>query len=173
MTISSEFDPGREEAIEESGNVTDELKRKASELTESAVTAAKRQVRQVASATSSTASQVGDKVSSALRDQKATGADYLGKVAGAIHRSADAFAEEVPAAARYIHQAGDQVEALAGAVRDSSPREMLDEVQAFARRQPALFFGGALVLGFAALRFLKSAPPKGSSFVIGDKNVAD
>jgi hypothetical protein len=92
------------------------------------------------------------------------GADYLDNVAGAIHCSADAFVDEVPAAARYIHQAGDQVEALADAVRERTPREMLHEVQAFARSQPALFFGGALILGFAALRFLKSAPPAGSSF---------
>jgi hypothetical protein len=39
-------------------------------------------------------------------------------------------------------------------------RELVGEVQDFARRQPTLFFGGAVVLGFAALRFLKSTAPK-------------
>jgi hypothetical protein len=33
-------------------------------------------------------------------------------------------------------------------------------VQDFARRQPTLFFGGSMLMGFAALRFLKSAAPK-------------
>jgi hypothetical protein len=36
---------------------------------------------------------------------------------------------------------------------------LVGEVQDFARRQPTLFIGGAVILGFAALRFLKSATP--------------
>jgi hypothetical protein len=36
-------------------------------------------------------------------------------------------------------------------------RELAAEVQDFARKQPTLFFGGAVILGFAALRFFKSA----------------
>jgi hypothetical protein len=37
--------------------------------------------------------------------------------------------------------------------------DLVGEVQDFAKRQPTLFFGGAVVLGFAALRFLKSSAP--------------
>ena len=48
-------------------------------------------------------------------------------------------------------------------MREKDVRQLVGEVQDFARRQPTLFFGGAVLLGFAALRFLKSAPPSGGT----------
>ena len=39
--------------------------------------------------------------------------------------------------------------------------EVLDEVQNFARQQPALFLGTAVLLGLVAARFLKSSTPDG------------
>ena len=48
-------------------------------------------------------------------------------------------------------------------MRERDVRELVGEVQDFARKQPTLFFGGAVILGFAALRFLKSTPPKPST----------
>jgi hypothetical protein len=52
------------------------------------------------------------------------------------------------------------MQGVADTVRERDVRELVGEVQDFARRQPTLFFGGAVVLGFAALRFLKSTAPK-------------
>lgn len=140
------------------GSLGRDLKQKAVDLADTAATAAKRQVDHIMSSTETAASEVGDKVVSALEDQKAAGAKYINGVAQAIHRSADAFESEVPYASRCIHQAGMEVEAFAEAVLERSPREILGEVERFARRQPAVFFGGAIILGFVALRFLKSAP---------------
>jgi hypothetical protein len=36
--------------------------------------------------------------------------------------------------------------------------EIVGNVQDFARKQPTAFFGAAVLIGFAAVRFLKSAP---------------
>ena len=38
--------------------------------------------------------------------------------------------------------------------------DIVREAEAFARRQPAVFIGGALALGLLASRFLKAAPPR-------------
>ena len=42
-------------------------------------------------------------------------------------------------------------------------RDLVGELTDFARRRPTLVFGGAMLLGFAALRFLKSDAPSGGS----------
>jgi hypothetical protein len=102
-------------------------------------------------------------VASAVREQKSAGADYLSGIAQAVHRAAGEFDRDIPQAAQYIHSAAEQMESFASAVRDRDPRELVGEVQDFARRQPALFFGGAMLLGFAALRFVKSAEPRNVS----------
>lgn len=44
-------------------------------------------------------------------------------------------------------------------VRNRSPRELKEEVEHYARREPARFLGGAFVLGFLGARFLKSSAP--------------
>jgi hypothetical protein len=87
------------------------------------------------------------------------GADYIGSLAQATGRAAHEFEAELPQAAHYIRHASEQIQGVADIVRERDVRELVGEVQDFARRQPTLFFGGAVVLGFAALRFLKSTTP--------------
>ncbi len=141
-----------------------DLKNKASDLTETVTRAAKDHAGQIQTAAKDMASDASDKVKSAMTAQKTAGADYLGTIAQAVQRSAGEFDSEVPQAAKYIRQAAGQIESVANAVRQRDMRELVGEVQEFARRQPTLFFGGAVVLGFAALRFFKSsAPSQGTS----------
>jgi hypothetical protein len=118
------------------------------------------------------ASDATGKVQSALNEQKTASADYLGTIANAVQRAAGEFESAVPQAAQYIRQTAGQIETVASAVRQRDMRELVGEVQEFARRQPALFFGGAVILGFAALRFLKSSAP-GSSGTSLAKSSAD
>jgi hypothetical protein len=84
-------------------------------------------------------------------------------VAQAVQRAAGEFESDVPQAAQYIRQAAGQIETVSNAVRQRDMRELVGEVQEFARRQPTLFFGGAVILGFAALRFFKSSSSSGSA----------
>lgn len=51
----------------------------------------------------------------------------------------------------------DQIESLATAVRERDIGELIDEAQQFARRQPEVFFVGAVALGFLFTRLLRSA----------------
>jgi hypothetical protein len=140
-----------------------DLKMKASELTDNVTRAAKDQAGEIGNAAKDMAADATDKVKSAMNEQKTAGADYLGKIAQAVHRAAGEFESDVPQAAQYIRQAAGQIDTVANAVRERDMRDLMGEVQQLARRQPTLFFGGAVILGFAALRFFKSSSPSDSA----------
>lgn len=143
-------------------SATRDLKGKAADLADTVTRTAKDQASQLGDAAKTLAANATDKVSSAMNDQKTAGANYIGSLAQAVDSAADAFDDKLPQAAQYIRQAAMQMESVAGAVRERDMQELLGEVQDFARRQPALFFGGAVILGFAAVRFFKSSAPRPS-----------
>ena len=58
-----------------------------------------------------------------------------------------------------MDDAAGQVEEFARTLQDRSVGELLQEAQRYARREPALFLGGAMVLGLFGARFLKSSSP--------------
>ena len=151
---------GAADLADQAKTIGKDLKNKASDLTETVTRAAKDQAGEIGTAAKDMASEATDKVKSAMMAQKTAGADYLGTIAQAVQRSAGEFDSDVPQAAKYIRQAAGQIETFADAVRQRDMRELVGEVQEFARRQPTLFFGGAVVLGFAALRFFKSSAPR-------------
>jgi ElaB/YqjD/DUF883 family membrane-anchored ribosome-binding protein len=57
----------------------------------------------------------------------------------------------------YVERAARQIERAANYVQNADLREMVDEVEHFARRRPALFVGSAFAAGLLAARFLKSS----------------
>jgi len=140
-----------------------DLKSKAADLTDTVTRAAKDQVGEIGTAARDMAAGATGRVKSAMNEQKTAGADYLGTIASAVQRAAGEFETDVPQAAQYIRQAAGQIETVANAVRQRDMRELVGEVQQFARRQPTLFFGGAMILGFAALRFFKSTAPEATN----------
>jgi ABC-type transporter Mla subunit MlaD len=89
--------------------------------------------------------------------QKDAGADKLGDVAGAVHGAARSLETGMPQMASYIHGAAARLEGAAKTLRDQSVDDLIDGVSSFARNQPAVFFGGAVLAGFALTRFLKSS----------------
>ena len=103
------------------------------------------------------------KVEDVLTNQKAMGADYIASVAQAAERAAKEFEGDLPQAAQYIRQASQTMTGVADKIRDREVRDLVGELTDFARRRPTLVFGGAMLLGFAALRFLKSDAPAGGS----------
>jgi hypothetical protein len=53
--------------------------------------------------------------------------------------------------------AAHQVEQFSRTLKERDVEQLYGEAEAFARRQPGVFLGGAVVLGFLAARFLKSS----------------
>jgi hypothetical protein len=93
--------------------------------------------------------------------QKEAGADRLGEVAGAVHGAARSLEAGMPQMASYVHDAAVRLEDAARTLRTRNVDDLVGEISRFARSQPALFFGGAMLAGFALTRFLKSTPPSG------------
>jgi hypothetical protein len=141
-----------------------DAKAKATELTGDATRMAKDQAAQLGEAARDFAGQAKDKVETAVSERKSIGADYIQSIAQATSQAAAAFDTDLPLAAEYIRKASEQLEDVAGTVRERDLRELVADVQEFARQQPTLFFGGAMLLGFAALRFLKSTPNRETAF---------
>jgi hypothetical protein len=142
--------------------VVRDVKAKAADLTDGVTRTAKENASQLGDAAVNLANSATDKVGEAVTQRKSLGADYIGSIAQATSRAANEFDSDLPQAAHYIRQASEQMQGVADTVREKDVRELVGEVQDFARRQPTLFFGGAVVLGFAALRFLKSTAPSGA-----------
>jgi hypothetical protein len=150
---------GASDLADQAKNLGKEMKAKASVLTDTVIRAAKDQADEIGTSAQEMAADATDKVKSAINEQKTASADYLGTIAQAAHRAAGEFDTDVPQAAQYIRRAAAQIETVADAVRNRDARELVDEVREFARREPTLFFGGTIILGFAALRFFKSSTP--------------
>jgi methyl-accepting chemotaxis protein len=140
-----------------------DVKAKASGLTDNVTQMAKDNASQLGDAARDFASSAKDKAEEAMAQRKSIGADYIGSLAQATAQAARAFDNDLPQGANFIRQASERIQGVADTVRERDVRELVGEVQEFARKQPTLFFGGAVVLGFAALRFLKSTAPKPST----------
>jgi hypothetical protein len=89
--------------------------------------------------------------------QKNAGADRLGEVAGAVHGAARSLEAGMPQMASFVHDAAARLADAAKTLRQRNVDDIMDEITRFARSQPVLFFGGAMLAGFALTRFLKSS----------------
>jgi hypothetical protein len=83
-------------------------------------------------------------------------------VATQLRGVGDTLRQDDPLVAGLADRASDGVERLARYVGSATPQSFVRDTENIARRQPALFFGGAFLLGLAAGRFLKSSAPVGS-----------
>lgn len=105
-------------------------------------------------------------------EQKQAGAAQAEGLARAVHRAADELQETSPQLARTVHEAADAAEGFARALRDRSPGDLMGEIEGLARRQPAAFFGAAVLAGFALARFAKSSAEQRSHVGMGNSPVA-
>ena len=147
-----------EGAIDQAKDFGRDIKGQASALTQSATDAVKTQAGNLTEQAKDVASDAGEKLRATVSEQKAAGADYVGNVASIIRRTAYEFDSDIPQAGHYIRKAAAQLDTVSDAMRNRDMSQIVGNVQDFARKQPTAFFGAAVLLGFAAVRFLKSAP---------------
>ena len=60
--------------------------------------------------------------------------------------------------ASWVHGASDQLRQLADRLRDRPAAELAEDLASFARQRPAMFLGGAFLLGLGVARLLRSSP---------------
>ena len=139
-------------------------------------TSTSNQVRETASAVTDTAKrtltdvtgQVKEKTASAVDQQRETTAASLASVADAVRRMGEGLRDQqngpvAAYAAQYGESLAGQVERLSNYLRERDARQLISDVESFARRRPAWFVGGAFLLGLAGTRFLKSSSPQAAA----------
>jgi len=144
---SSSTNPGRDDAArigkanggDDTRNVGSEAKRLATDVAGQATETAERQ----------------------LAGGKERAASAIEHLAGALRQTSEQLgATNMPMVIDYLGRAATQVEGLSTYVKQTSLRQVVGDLERFARREPVLFIGGAFVAGMLGGRFLKSAPPE-------------
>ena len=112
------------------------------------------------------ASDLGDQVQetagriadSQISKQKENASGVLDQVAEAIQKTGEHLrGSQQERIARFAEQAADQVRQFSSSIRGANPRDLVRRAEDLARREPALFLGGAFALGLIGARFLKSS----------------
>ena len=106
--------------------------------------------------------QVQQEAGSQIAKGKDTAVSDLSQVVQAVRRFGESLAgEQGGPIARYAADYGDKaansLERFSTYVREQDPKQLLNDVQNFGRRRPALLLGGAFLLGFAGARLIKSS----------------
>lgn len=91
-----------------------------------------------------------------------TVADTIRQV-GSTLRQTDEQTGITDTAAQYGESLAKQIESVSRYFERNDVRVMVRDVETFARRNPAVFIGGAFALGLLAARFLKSSNPNPNS----------
>jgi hypothetical protein len=114
--------------------------------------------RQVKQSAKEAVGKVKEQASSAVGQQQDVAAKGLESVSQAFRQSAEGLNDSsVPAIGKILENAADSIEGLAESIREGDFRGVIDGVEDWARRHPAIFLGGTLVAGLLLARFLKSS----------------
>jgi hypothetical protein len=104
------------------------------------------------------AGQVQDQAQAFLSEQKEVAAGHIEGVAKVLHETVDQLRQKSPGAVTdYAERAVEGLDTVAHALRERDMRDLVGQVEEFARRQPVLFLAGTVAIGFALARFLKSS----------------
>ncbi len=129
----------QDEAVH-SGNMLDDARQKIQELASEAHTTA--------------TEQVETRLASGMKGAAGT----LGSVAESLRTSGQQLREkDQSGVSRYADRAADKIEELSHFLESADAGDVVARVESFARREPAMFIGGAIAIGFLGARFLKSS----------------
>ena len=109
---------------------------------------------QLKSAVAGQAEQVREKADTAREHT----AQRFRRVASHLQHVGDTLRPDDRLAAELAERASRSIEGVASYVANTDVSRLVRDTEQLARRQSALFFGGAFMLGLAVGRFLKSSP---------------
>jgi hypothetical protein len=101
-----------------------------------------------------------DSAQSSIGSGKNRAAESLGNVAEALRHTGENMRTRTDVQSGltdYVTRAADRVESASTYLQNRQIGDILGDVSDFARREPALFLGGAFALGLVGGRFLKSS----------------
>ena len=97
-----------------------------------------------------------DRAQELAQEQKAVGAERVEHIAEAMRSSAETLEGTEKQLADLVGTAAGQLEGFARSLREKDLSALLAEVEDFGRRQPAVFIGAAVALGFGIARVAKA-----------------
>jgi hypothetical protein len=86
-------------------------------------------------------------------------AEQLGTVADALRKTSKELRAAESGATDYVDMAARSVEKVSSYLQTRTLGQLIGDVEGYARREPAMFLGGAFLAGVLGGRFLKSAKP--------------
>lgn len=104
------------------------------------------------------ADQLRNRASDALTHQKDRAAQGLGSIVEAVRSTSRNLGDaNQPGIAKYVNNAADSLQRWVQTFEHKDIREIVEDVQQFGRRRPALFIGASFGAGLLGARFLKSS----------------
>ncbi len=137
-------------------NATDRLKREADAARASASTAA----RDIKQGAQSLAQEAREKAGETAEQQKGAVSSLIGDIAEAVNSAAGELgSRDHSAAAQYANAIGSGLTNISQTLDKKSVGEIVSDVTEFARRNPAAYIGGSMLIGIALARFAVASPP--------------
>jgi hypothetical protein len=138
-TQSRQASGGRANGGDQERTLTSEAQQVASDLTDKATRSAERQ----------------------FAGGKERAVEFIGQLAEALRHSGQTLSSgtDMPKVNEYFGRAASQIEGLSGYLQKKSLTDVVGDVERYARREPVLFTGGALLLGLLGGRLLRSSQP--------------
>jgi hypothetical protein len=90
-------------------------------------------------------------------------AEQLGAVAGALRETSRKLRQGESGLTDYVEKAARSVDGVSTYLQTRTLSQLISDVEGYARREPAVFLGGAFFVGLLGGRFLKSATPAAAS----------
>lgn len=101
---------------------------------------------------SPTATRIADDIRERMSSLRPNAAEGVEHAADAARQAAGSLRDQEAWLAQLVDQGADQLATLAQTLRTNDPQALLSKTEQFARRQPVLFTGAAIALGFALAR---------------------
>ncbi len=110
-------------------------------------------------------STAADRIHSEVDTRKSSAVDQARSVSSAIQRTAGELDESAPAWLKSAFQQGaEQIQRFAETLERRDSRQLVGEVQTFARDRPGTFLAACAAAGFAAARIFKAGGEQATGF---------
>jgi len=115
------------------------------------------QPRTVTDAASGVAGEAGRTIEKSAAQGMTQVSETLRQVAEAARQASQNLQTQQPQIGRFMSTGADKLDEAASYVSEHEPRELIDEAQTMARRQPAVVIAGGLIAGLVLGRVLRTA----------------
>jgi gas vesicle protein len=157
-TVPRESAPVPSPGSTETSRIADEARSEMEKLKESARKEGSAAVDQIKSAAQSAVRSAQETGQSFVKSQKESLASRFSEYANAVQSMSEKLrGDESNILAGPAEQAAGSLNRISDYLREKEPAQLLDDLEALARRKPELVFGGLFVVGFAAARFFKAS----------------